>query len=189
MGRVNKKTEGVFVKIFADDDAAPAFENFLKNNNPANPSHNLKKYVKMYRDYVASEGLKLEQISLVEELIMQLRAKEQMTDIKISIVRDYIYARCSFYRKDTTSKDVRVIVDNKEFWNQPIKKLSENEEFMKKAKEKLLKQMNLLIENNISKLAELQAKIEKQASKAKPVEKPKAKNVEETNNVEEPELA
>lgn len=185
MGRVNKKTEGVFVKIFGDQDSLPAFEIFLNNNNPENPSAYLKRYTKMYKDYIAAEKLRLEHMSVVEELIMQLRSKEQISDIKVSIVRDYIYARCAFYRNDTTSKDVRVIVDNKDTWNLSLKKLNENEEFMAKAKEKLVRQMNAIIEINVQRLAVIQEKIDKQSKKAKPVIQEKPKKVEQ----EEPAMA
>ena len=167
MARVNQTTDGVFSKFYGDDQTIPAFDAFLERNNPDNPSNNLKKYVKSYKDYVTKEKLYLERISVVEELIMQLRAKENLEDIKISFVRDYIYARCPFYRRDKASKDVRVIVDNKEFWKLSLKKLVLNEEFMEKAKDKLGKQMVSLISVNMAKLARLDAAIEKHEEKLK----------------------
>lgn len=165
MARVNKATEGCFSKIFGDEDSTPLFEKFINKAQPENPSNNLKKYLKTYKDYINKERLKMEQMSIVEELIMQLRSKENISDIKISVVRNYIYARCTFYRRDTTSKDVRVIVDNREFWKQSLKKLTENEEFMKKAKDKLVRQMNQKIEETINKLDEITARLESENEK------------------------
>lgn len=160
-------TDGVFSKFYGDEQTIPAFEAFLEKNNPDSPSNNLRKYVRAYKDYVSKEKLYLERISVVEELIMQLRAKENLEDIKISFVREYIYARCPFFRRDKASKDVRVIVDNKEFWKLPLKKLVLNEEFMEKAKDKLTKQMTGLIAQNVQKLAELDAAIQKHDEKLK----------------------
>lgn len=159
MARVNKTTDGVFSKFFGGEKTIPAYDAFLNNNNPKFPSPNLRKYMKLYKDYIANEKLYLEQIALVEEIVMQYRSKEQITDMKISFVRGYIYARCPFYRRGKTAKDVRVIADNVEFWNMPLKKLVLNEEFMKKAKDKLTKKMLEHIDENIEKLAVLQEEI------------------------------
>jgi predicted DNA-binding protein (UPF0278 family) len=65
------------------------------------------------------------------------------------LVREYIYARCSFFRMGKTSKDIRVIVDNVEFWDNDVTNLFGNEKFMEKAKNKLVYAMTNEIESNI----------------------------------------
>lgn len=165
MARVNEFTDGVFSKFYGGTQVIPAFDAFLEKNNPENPSNNLRKFSKSYKDYVTKERNQLERISLIEEIIMQLRAKEKLEDVKVSFVREYIYARAPFYRRDKTSKDVRVIVDNKEFWKLNLKKLLMNEEFMQKAKEKLTKQMDILIAKNMKRLSEIDEVIRKQEEK------------------------
>ena len=79
-----------------------------------------------------------------------MRIREDLSDIKLTQVREYIYARTPFYRKDKKSKDVRVIVDKMEFHpEKDLEILSGNEEFMLKAKMKLAQAMDLEIEENI----------------------------------------
>ena len=79
-----------------------------------------------------------------------MRIREDLSDIKLTQVREYIYARTPFYRKDKKSKDVRVIVDKIEFHpEEDLEILSGNKEFMIKAKMKLAQAMDLEIEENI----------------------------------------
>jgi hypothetical protein len=86
----------------------------------------------------------------LEEIILQLRAVENLENIKLSIVRDYIYARCPFFRLGKSSKDIRIIVDRSEFWSVDLKSLLNNQNFMDKAKSKLIDAMNIEIKNNIT---------------------------------------
>ena len=80
---------------------------------------------------------------------MQIRSRDNLDEIKLSLVREYIYARCSFYRADKTAKDIRIIVDNVEFWENNMDNLLKNKTFMDKARTKLVKAMNNEIANNI----------------------------------------
>jgi len=68
--------------------------------------------------------------------------------IKLSLVREYLYARYPFYRKGMTTKDIRVIVDKSEFWGEDLNILVKNKEFMSKAIDKLSKAMDVEIDNN-----------------------------------------
>jgi hypothetical protein len=94
-----------------------------------------------------------EQLASLEEVIMQMRIREDLSNIKLSLVRDYIYARTPFYRKDKKAKDVRVIVSKLDL--QPevtatgIEILLRNKEFMDKAQTKLYEAMTLEIEENL----------------------------------------
>jgi hypothetical protein len=68
------------------------------------------------------------------------------------LVREYIYARTPFYRKDKKAKDVRVIVDKVEFQPQVtsgVEILLGNKEFMAKATEKLGQAMDNEIQENL----------------------------------------
>lgn len=183
MARVNKATDGVFTKLFVGEDNQPTFENFLDTNNPESPSSNLRKFVKMYKEFLSKEKLKLQRIALVEEIIMQMRSRENITDIRISLVNNYIYARIPFYRRDKRVRDVSVIADNREFWKKySVKKLFSDDTFMTKAKEKLTAQMDVVINGNLERLAELDARlaeleasvIQEAPKAAKTAAKPKA---------------
>jgi hypothetical protein len=98
----------------------------------------------------------VEKLATMEEIIMQLRTKENIEEVKLSIVRDYLYARCSFFRRGKTSKDIRVIVDKTEFWEvKNVDDLLNNKEFMDKAIGKLTKAMDSEIKNNIREYSKL----------------------------------
>jgi len=85
---------------------------------------------------------------------MQLRSMENISDIKLSLVREYVYARCPFYRNNSTAKDVRVIVDRLDNWDitkkNPIDKLMSDKDFMTKCRIKLATAMDKEIKDNIS---------------------------------------
>lgn len=166
MGRVNRKIEGAFVKLIGETNGITAYEAFLNRNNIENPTAQLKKYTKAYTDFITNQKLNLKRICLIEEIILQLRTRETVDDIKLSITNNYIYARCPYYRNDTTAKDVRVLVDSLTLYKVGTKKavtpktLFANQEFMEKATSKLKAAMSDIINKNIEKLNALDAKIE-----------------------------
>lgn len=155
MGRVNKTIEGVFIDIVGTDSQMSSFDQFL-NQKVINESDELKELTDSYRKLIEKNRKDLSTLASLEEIIMQKRIRENLEDIKFSIVREYIYARTPFYRKDKQSKDVRVIVSQTEFHpgvEEDINILFRNKEFMKKAAEKLGQAMDKEISDNISKLA------------------------------------
>lgn len=170
MARVNKTTKSVFADIVGSAKKFSAYDIFLDSNNPEKPSSILNRLMKSYREFVISERQKLERIALIEEMIMQFRSKENITDIKFMIVRDYIYARCPFYRKDVNTKDVRVLVctindvtidAKKTDLSSPrnakifIAKLMNDEAFMTMAKKKIGEKMEEVIQANEERLAKM----------------------------------
>jgi len=159
MGRVNKRTKCAFADLTGSEREASTYDQFLKFNNSKESSLALKGYLKEYKLFIDSNRLEIERIGIIEELIMQMRVYEIMDNIKISNIRNYIYARCPFYRKDIKTKDVRVIVDSTDIWNLSMDELSTNEEFMNKAKKELREKMNVVILNNMVRLQEIENRI------------------------------
>lgn len=154
MGRVNKNLEGVFIHIVGNQSEKSSYDQFLEYSNklPKEPSEDLKHFIKMYNDMLVKVKSDIQRLADLEVIIMQMRSMENLTrgDIKLNVVRDeYIYARCPFYRHDNETKDIRIIVDNLEFWPQGIKNLYDNQEFMSKAEAKLLKAMEDELSYNI----------------------------------------
>lgn len=151
MGRFNKTIDGVFVDIVGTNDQINAFDKFINyGKDIKTPSKDLVKFTKQYQSTMKKFGPELQKVAKLEEIIMQLRAKDNIKDIKLSLVREYLYARCPFYRMGKLSKDIRVIVDKEEFWEgQSVEDLSNNTEFMMKAVTKLTKAMEQEIEANI----------------------------------------
>jgi len=147
MGRVNKSVEGVFVDIVGSSTELSSYDVFM-NIKSKNKSNSLKSFLDEYRKIITENKSEFERLAKIEEIIMQLRLLD-IKDIKLSLVREYVYARCSFFRIGKTSKDIRVIVDNVEFWESDMVKLSTNEEFMTKAKNKLIRAMEKEVDENI----------------------------------------
>lgn len=152
MGRVNKLTDGVFADLVGTSKEIDKYDEFL--NCIDSKSKSLKNLKKEYEIMTGSNKKLFNKLAKLEEIILQIRAKESMVnggteELKLSLVRDYLYARYPFYRKGMTTKDIRVIVDKSEFWGDDLDRLTKNNEFMTKAVEKLEKVMSVEIEYNV----------------------------------------
>jgi hypothetical protein len=149
MGRFNQTIDGVFTDL-VEVGQIPSYDKFVNYGNDIKVSKDLKKFTTEYKNTVKVFGPTIEKLATLEEIIMQMRAKETVDEIKLSLVRDYLYARCSFFRRDKLSKDIRVIVDKSEFWpTDNVDTLLTNKDFMDKAVSKLTRAMDTEIKNNI----------------------------------------
>lgn len=160
MGRVNKTTEGVFVNIVGTSSKRSSYDQFITRNPEdftadQDGGYCVADYVRDYSNKVGQLKVDLQQLSDLEVIIMQMRAKGTMKDnITLYTVRDvYIYARCPFFRVDKDTNEVRVLVDNVEFNLNPegqldLTMLSGNEEFMAKVYKKLSEVMDNEIKSN-----------------------------------------
>jgi hypothetical protein len=152
MGRVNKTIDGVFTDIVGTSTELSSYDQFIKHGEGNKFSKELDGLVDVYKKLITEHKSTFELLASLEEIIMQMRIRENLSDIKLSQVREYVYARTPFYRKDRKSKDVRVIVGNLEFYPQvtdDIDVLLEDVEFVNKAKTKLIAAMDSEIEENI----------------------------------------
>jgi len=152
MSRVNKLTDGVFSDLVGTENQISKYDKFLSNVDPKSKS--LKNLKKEYEIMTGSNKNLFNKLAKLEEVILQIRAKESMVnggteELKLSLVRDYLYARYPFYRKGMTTKDIRVIVDKSEFWGEDLDRLTKNKEFITKSIEKLEKVMNVEIDYNV----------------------------------------
>jgi hypothetical protein len=113
-------------------------------------SPDTKKWVKKYRDHINKNKQKFQNLAKLEEVIMQLKSKESVLEnIKLSLVREYIYARALFYREGKGTKDIRVIVEKTDIVGDDLRLLVKTPSFLEKAKEKLEAAMDKEIEDNI----------------------------------------
>jgi hypothetical protein len=109
-----------------------------------------------YKNIVTKWKSQLDTVSLLEEAILQLRAKENIKEIKLSIVRgDYIYARSPFFRKGANTKDVRVIVGRIADHGDDLTLLEKDIQFMESAKRSIQVAMDKQIAENRNKLTKL----------------------------------
>lgn len=149
MGRVNKSIEGVFTDLVGGPNEISSYEIFLRDQPEDLKSNDLRGYIDNYKKIVTKNKNQFFKLAMLEEIIMQMRIKETLEGIKLTRVREYIYARCPFYRRDKTAKEIRVIVDNAEFWKEDVDQLMYNKEFMTKARTKLTVAMEKEIQQNI----------------------------------------
>ena len=155
MGRVNIYTDGVFTDIVGNQDQKPGYERFKSvQNQLKDPKGELKKLLSAYDKLINENKSMFQTLASYEELIMQLRVRDNIKDedIKFNVVREYIYARVPFYRTDKDTKDVRVIVGLTEFYGTDINKMYVNKDFMEKAKEKIILAMDDVIQSNLEQL-------------------------------------
>lgn len=149
-------TNGVFLDLMANDTELSQFDVFLNSAKDSQKNKKLVGYTKEYKDLIKQHTPVFEKLAQLEELILQQRAILNLTDIKVSFVRDYIYVRTPFFRRNNATKDIRVIVDRVEFWSKSTEDLMANEQFVAKAKEKLLEAMNASYTENLEKFQKLQ---------------------------------
>lgn len=148
MGRVNKFTTGVFTDIAGDQKQTPTFSQFLNVQELLKkPTEELNTYLEVYKKKVTDIKPEVEILAKLEDVIMQLRTRDNLNpkEIKLNVVREYIYARIPFHRKDKETKDIRVIVGQIDEYGTDVKKLLSNKKFVATAKEKLTLAMNEVI--------------------------------------------
>ena len=94
---------------------------------------------------------KVDQLASIEEGILQRRCLiDKPLKIKLSFMREYVYARCPFYRRNKGTKDIRVLVSRIDLIDPTNPKpslnvLYLNTEFMDKAKDKLIQAMTEIV--------------------------------------------
>jgi len=146
--------QGVFVELMATPTRKSAVQTFVEKELLMNSSFEAELLVEEYTDTVNSIQRELKLASLLEELIMLHRAKNNIKDIKISLVREYIYVRMNCYRPNIAAKDVRVIVGTTSQFGDKAEVLFANADFMGKAKQKIefqIEEMIQLKQNELNK--------------------------------------
>jgi len=148
MGNISKLTSGVFLTITGTVDKKSMYDVFL-NSGPKYPSRDLTKYTNLYSRLVDESKSTLNDMALLEELIIQLRCKETIPSIKLSILRgNYIYAIAPFFRKGSSGKDIRALIGKTEFEGSDLNALYQNRKFMELCTTKLIEAMDVVIKSN-----------------------------------------
>ena len=153
MGRVNKTIAGALTTIVGNETERSAYGVFIDHQDKLkNMSPELKGYLDEYTKQIQNNRELFEKLARMEVVIMQLRSQENIPEVKLSLVRDHIYARCPFYRNNSTANDIRVIVGKTDVWGEDLDALLKNRKFMNKAKSKLDIAMETEIQSNIHNL-------------------------------------
>jgi len=155
MPRNNKITEKVFAAIAETGRQKGSYEKFLSIDQEMGLQESLTikmlklRYTEVLQNCV--EDIKI--LAALEEIITQIRAKEVInSELRLSLSRDYIYARTTFYRRDNQINDIRVVVGKTEEYGSNLNKLYKNKKFKTICIEKLTDAMNKEIEFNLNNL-------------------------------------
>ena len=150
MGRVNKTIGGVFVDIVGSASRISKYDEFINSGKNLKSSKSLKAIKASYKKLIDSQKDQYRVLADLEQLILQKRVRENLNpkDIKLSVLREYIYARISFYRTNTSTKDIRVLVGFSDAYGKTLKDISKNKIFQEHAAIKLQEAMDFEIAEN-----------------------------------------
>ena len=150
MGRVNKTIGGVFVDIVGSASRISKYDEFINSGKNLKSSKSLKAITADYKKLIDAQKDQYRVLADLEQLILQKRVRENLNpkDIKLSVLREYIYARVSFYRTNTSTKDIRVLVGFSDAYGKTLKDISKNKIFQEHAAIKLQEAMDFEIAEN-----------------------------------------
>jgi hypothetical protein len=153
MSRTNKTISGVFVNIVGNSNEFPMYDRLIKEGETLNTSSVLKQYTQKYNDLIEQEERRFRTLANLEEIILQMRVMENLdvSQIKLSVTRGYIYARCPFYRREHVANNVTTIVGLTDIHGDHMELLMNDPEFMNKSLSKLKQVMEEDIKTSINK--------------------------------------
>jgi len=149
---MSKIPEMVFGTIMKDK----TFNDFIDSpDDPVSPD--FKKCVELYKKLVVDTQTNLKYLAKLEETITQIRCQElAFKEIKLSVVRGYIYARAPFFQLGSNKKDIRVTVGKTADYGEDLNVLLNDKEFVKTAKKKIVGKMSLEITGNLMDIEEFE---------------------------------
>ena len=164
MPRINKITERVFSGLEKTRDRNGAHERFLALDGELGlqETESLLAWKKRYADLAENFVDDLRDLALMEEIIIQMRAKQVIhSEIRLSLSRNYVYARSLFYRRGNQINDIRVVVGKTEElgddFNELCIRLVDDPAFLLLCISKLKTAMDLEIEKTIVELNKVYA--------------------------------
>lgn len=158
MPRNNKVTERVFADIAGSQTQKEAYTKFLELDAEIGlkESDMLSLMKSTYADLIDESREAIATLARVEEIIIQIRAKEVVdSELRLSLSRNYIYARSLFYRRGNQINDIRVIVGKTSDFGDNIDELLMDEEFSTLCINKLHEAMDKEIDKNVNFLTKL----------------------------------
>jgi len=156
MPRLQKVTEKVFAEIAETPQKKGAYTTFLEVDKILGlPEEDelLQKMKGIYEEIVTEKKKMISTLSAIEEIIIQIRCKRVANEeIRLSLSRNYIYARSIFYRRGHQINDIRVVMGTTNEHGDDLDALMKNKGFLVKAVVKLLTAMQDEINKNVEQL-------------------------------------
>lgn len=155
MPKLQKVSEKVFAEIAETSQKKGKYTTFLDIDKILNlpESAELKEFKEAYLELVTDHTEVISTLASIEEIIIQIRCKSMVdSELRLSLSRNYIYARSIFYRRGTKINDIRVPVGTTENHGDNLGTLAYAPAFLSICKVKLLKAMEKEINSNINEL-------------------------------------
>lgn len=155
MPRLQKVTGKVFADIAETPQKKASYTTFLDIDEVLGlpESQQLKTLKKLYSDIVVAAKKTVTTLAMIEEIVIQIRCKSVINqELRLSLSRNYIYARSIFYRRGNQINDIRIVVGTTDTFGDNLDTLIEDENFRKVCVAKIEKAMNKEIKNNANQL-------------------------------------
>lgn len=108
-------------------------------------------FERLYKEEIRRLTMPIKKAALLEEILLQLRIKNNIRDIKFGIQGEQIFARCPFYRTDIDNRHIKIYLGSVKLHGKDLNAISNNMIFKSLAKDRLIHRMNELINDNIEK--------------------------------------
>jgi hypothetical protein len=150
MPRTNKVTERLFTDLTRKSvESFLNLEDELGLQEPASQAAMKERYRVLAEEFIGD----LEDLAIIENIIVQMRCKLVIeSELRLSLSRNYIYARSLFYRRGHAINDIRVIVGLTDDHGDNIEELIKDPIFRDVCTSTLLGAMDREIEKNILQL-------------------------------------
>jgi hypothetical protein len=141
MSRRNDSVDGVFTKLHN------SYYDVLKRRS-SNSSKETADIERTYEKILNEYKWMFDDISNMEQLLLQRRVFDSPKDIKLGIQDGYIFAMCPFFRGDKKANDIRVYPGKITVLGTDLNALYGDEEFMNRVKDMLRQQMQRSIDRS-----------------------------------------
>jgi hypothetical protein len=158
MPRLQKVSEKVFAEIAETPQKKGAYTTFLDIDKILNlpESEALMEFKEMYKEIVTEHKEVITALATIEEIIIQFRCKSMIdSELRLSLSRNYIYARSIFYRRGNQINDIRVVIGTTDTYGDNLGNLMKDVGFRAECKLKLLEAMDKEINKNVVELKTL----------------------------------
>lgn len=155
MPKNNKVTARVFADIAETIGRKGAYEEFLDIDHEMGlqESTTLTAMKEKYSLLAHARAEDIKALAAIEEIIIQIRSKEVIeSELRLSLSRDYIYARSLFFRRGKEINDIRVVVGKVDDYGSDLDTLLQDPSFRALCQTKLIEAMDKEVEKNVKQL-------------------------------------
>ncbi len=152
MSKSNNVIKRVFAEVAETSRQKGSYEKFLGIDKEIGLSESelLTLMKERYIGIINNIKYDISILASLEEVIMQLRAREMIeSELRLSLNKNFIYARATFYRSENKINDIRVIAGRIEDYGDDLESLINDPSFRSICIEKVKEAMDKEIEKNV----------------------------------------